>query len=161
MLAADAVLTWNQVLLDAVRTDRTLGPLAARNMAIVEVAVFEAVNSIDRGYEPYSRMVKVPRSASPEAAADAAAYRTLVSLYPNQGTTFDAALRTSLASIPDGPSKDKGIEAGYAAAEQTLALRARDGSGTVVTYTPSPDPGRWRPTPPAFAVGPCSPSGRA
>ena len=97
-------------------------------------------------------MVKVPRSASPEAAADAAAYRTLVSLYPNQAAIFDAALRTSLASIPDGPSKDKGIEAGYAAAEQTLALRAHDGSGTVVTYTPSPDPGRWRPTPPAFAA---------
>jgi membrane-associated phospholipid phosphatase len=152
MLAADAVLTWNQVLRDAVRTARASPLLAARNMAIVGVAVFEAVNSIDRGYEPYSRMVKVPRSASLEAAADAAAYRALVGLYPNQVAIFDAALQTSLASIPDGPSKDKGIEAGFAAAEQTLALRADDGSGTVVTYTSSPDPGRWRPTPPAFAA---------
>src|SRR5262249_8109991 len=136
MLSADAVIAWNQVLLDAIRVDRTPPPLAARNMAIVQISVFEAVNSIDRSYEPYFRRIQIARSASAEAAADAAAYRALANLYPAQAATFDAVLQSTLAVIPNGPSEEKGIAAGYMAADQTLALRSNDGANAAVPYTP-------------------------
>src|SRR5262245_4676421 len=80
LLTANTVVQWNQLLLDAIRVDRTPPPLAARNMAMVQVAVFDSVNAIDRRFEAYRVHARAPRSTSPEAAAAAAAHRVLVQL---------------------------------------------------------------------------------
>ena len=123
----------------------------ARWGAIVQLAVFEAVNAIVGDYEPYLGTITAPPGASPDAAAIAAAYRTLVTLRPGSAAALDAARAQSLAAIPDGPAKDAGIAVGEAAAAAMLLLRANDGWDAVVPYTPGTDPGDWQPTPPAFA----------
>ena len=149
-LSGDAVIQWNQVLLDAIRTDRTAPPIASRDLAIVHTAIFDAVNSIDRQYAPYATTVVVHPRASKEAAVVSAAYETLISIFPAQKATFDTKYGAALAAIPDGQAETDGVNAGKAAASQILSLRATDGSSTTVTYTPGTDPGDWRPTPPAL-----------
>jgi hypothetical protein len=145
---ADAVTDWNAVM------QATVAPVnpffQARSAAIVQLAVFEAVNAITAEYEPYLGTVVAPSGGSPEAAASVAAYRTLVTLHPDDFVNLDAALAISLSAIPDGPAKDDGIQVGEAAAAAMLALRSNDGWDAVVPYTPGTTPGAWQPTPPAF-----------
>jgi hypothetical protein len=149
MFAADVVLEWNEVLLDAVRTDGTPPPRASRAMAIVHTAIYDAVNSIDRSHQPFAVQDLAAPSTSREAAAAAAAHRALEALFPLQD--FDDERSASLAAISDGAAKDAGIALGESIADQILALRAADGSTAVLPYTPGTDPGDWQPTPPAFA----------
>jgi hypothetical protein len=73
-----------------------------------------------------------------------------VALHPASAPALDDFRALSLSVIPDGPAKDNGIAVGVAAADAMLALRANDGSGAVVPYTPGTEPGDWQPTPPAF-----------
>ncbi len=117
----------------------------------MQLAVFEAVNAVVGDYEPYLGTITAPPGASPDAAAIAAAYRTLVTLRPGSAAALDAARAQSLAAIPDGPAKDAGIAVGEAAAAAMLLLRANDGWDAVVPYTPGTDPGDWQPTPPLNA----------
>ena len=151
LLTADMVIQWNDVLLDAIRADRKAPPAAARDMAIVHTAIFDAVNSIDRQYAPYLTMVDVHPRASREAAVAAAAHETLTALFPAQKPVFDAQYTVSLAQIPDGRAETDGVSAGKEVARRILADRANDGSTATVTYTPGTAPGDWQPTPPAFA----------
>lgn len=148
----DVVTQWNSVLLDAIRVDRTAPPRASRIMAIVHIAVADAVYALSGLGSFYQPTPTPPAGASREAAAAAAAHRALVSLFPAQAATFDAALTQSLASIPAGRAKDDGLAFGRAVADGILALRASDGSGATVAYTPGTTVGDWQPTPPAFAA---------
>ena len=154
MMAGDVVLQWNEELLDAVRAERTPPPYAARNMAIVHAAVFDAVNAVDgrSASTPYLNRRGGPKGAAREAAAAAAAaHGTLVGLYPARRGVFDAALASSLAGVPDGPGENKGVALGRSAAQHALASRRHDGADEVVAYTPGTDADDWQPTPPAFA----------
>ena len=151
LLAADMVLQWNDVLLDAIRTDKTAPPIAARAMAIVQTAVFDAVNSIERQYAPYLTLIDVHPRASQEAAVASAAYECLVALFPAQASRFTSLRTASLQLIADGRSETDGINVGKSAAAAILADRLEDGIDTVVTYTPGTAPGDWQPTPPALA----------
>src|SRR5262245_9684605 len=139
--SGDVVLQWNETLLDAVRTARTSPPMAARNMAIVQVAIYDAVNSIDGSYAPYLFRTPGPGDARLEAAAAQAGHDTLLALYPAQSALFEQALQASLAAIPDGPAESKGIVVGKAAAAAILAARQNDGSAATVPYTPGTGPG--------------------
>ena len=152
-LSGTVVTDWNSTLLDAVRTASTTPPLASRNMAMVQAAVYDSVNSISKKYSPYKVNIDAPVGASAEAATAASAHRVLVSLYPAQAIKFNDALQSSLAKIPDGKSKDDGIAVGQQVADQIIALRSTDGITRVVQYTPKTEPGSWVPTPPAFAPG--------
>jgi len=149
VVKADAVTDWNAIMQTTVASSNAF--FQGRNAAIVQVAVFEAINSITSKYNPYVANIPAPPGASPETAAVAAAHRTLVTLYPGSAVALDLAEAVSLAAIPDGQAKTDGIAVGEAAASAILALRANDGSGLVVPYTPGGDPGDWQPTPPAFA----------
>jgi hypothetical protein len=148
---ADAVTDWNAIMEATVAAPPTNPFFQARWGAIVQLAVFEAVNSVTGDYEPYLGTIAAPPWASPDAAAIAAAHRTLVTLRPGSAAALDALRAQSLAAIPDGPAKDAGIAAGEAAAAAMLLLRANDGWNAIVPYTPGADPGDWRPTPPLFA----------
>jgi hypothetical protein len=150
-LAQDAVIEWNNVLLDAIREDRTAPPTAARAMAMTHIAIYDAVNAIDAGHEPYHFDGDAPDGASIDAAVAAAAHRVLLSIFPAQQDFLDAALDAALAEIPDGAAKTAGIELGEMAADDIIALRADDGSTDVVEYMPDDAPGSWEPTPPGFA----------
>jgi hypothetical protein len=146
--STDVVSEWNVIM---VATIGSQNPFAqGRFAAITQLAVFEAANAINRDYEPYLGTVFAPPNASQEAAVIAAAHRVLLTYFPGNATSLDAARSNSLAGIPDSASKSNGIWVGEAAAEAMIQLRANDGSGTPIPYTPLADPGFWQPTPPAF-----------
>ena len=148
--SADVVTDWNNAALDAIRADRTAPPIASRSLAIVHVAIYDAVNGIARTHELYLVPSAISTSASRVAAATAAAHRTLVSLFPNHTSTFDALHAAILAGIPNGPQKTNGITWGEFVASQILAARANDGSNAIVQPPGGSGPGVWVPTPPAF-----------
>ncbi len=148
---ADTVTDWNAIMQATVSAPPTNPIFQTRWGAIVQLAVFEAVNAIVGDYEPYLGIIVAPPWASPDAAAIAAAHRTLVTLRPGSAAALDALRAASLAAIPDGPAKEAGIAVGEDAAAAMLLLRADDGWDAIVPYTPGTDPGDWQPTPPAFA----------
>jgi hypothetical protein len=150
-MAADMVLEWNEVAVEATRVARLSPNAQSRALAMVHGAVFDAVNGIEGGYAPYLVQRHAPRWASEEAAAAVAAHDVLVGLMPTQQATLDAALASSLAAVPDGRAEDAGVDFGKLVADRMLAERADDGSTDVVTYVPGTGPDDWQPTPPAFA----------
>ncbi len=150
----DVIIAWNQTMLDAIRaTKDTLG-LSTRTMAMVQAAMYDAVNGIDHFGSVYE--VSVPtaeaQGASPEAAASEAAFDVLSSLIPQETSLYNATLAESLADIPDGASKTAGFAVGDTVAAGILAWRANDGSNLQVPYVPGTAPGQWRPTPPDYSV---------
>jgi hypothetical protein len=155
---ANVVLQWNEI---AVRTLTTqspaLNPFAqARFAAIVQLAVFEAVNAISGDYEGYlgstaagGNTISVIPGSSPEAAAISAAYTVLSAFFPASAAALTADYNASLAAIPAGPAKTNGIAAGQAAAAALMALRVGDGSAPLTNYLPGAglDAGEWDITP--------------
>jgi hypothetical protein len=157
--SADPVLFWNAVALQAAVTDHGLdapglqfGPTrTSRAFAIVQGAVFDAVNSIKPQYSPYLIQVAAPKDASLDAAVAEAAYTTLVDLYPYQKDYFDSQLAVSLQHIPQKQKID-GLAVGLTVADYILAARANDGSqvdapGQQPPYTYGQLPGQWRADP--------------
>jgi hypothetical protein len=156
---ADMVTDWNATLVEAATasTSTDLPPVAARKAAIVQVAVFDAVNGIARKYEHYMVTERAPRGARQEAAAAQAAYTTLVALYPTQKAMFDAQLAASLASLAghkgDSKSISRGLDWGEHVANLVLAARSTDGSSaTYPGYFGGTGPSVWRSLPTATAA---------
>ncbi|MBI2926658.1 MAG: vanadium-dependent haloperoxidase, partial [Verrucomicrobia bacterium] len=147
---ADVISDWNNTAIVAIKAVNPNAVLASRALAMMHVAQFDAVNAVVRSYTPYAADLSAA-GASPEAAAAQAAYVVLTNVYPTQLALLDAALSTSLGSVPDGQPKTDGIALGQATAAAVLALRANDGSGATLAYIPGSGPGVWIPTPPAFA----------
>jgi hypothetical protein len=143
---ADVVTDWNERAVAAGYTARISPDMHSRNMAIVHLAAFEAVNSIAPRFTPYRARLAAEPGASPEAAAAAAAHDALVKLYPDQAKDFDAALQADLAKVPEGPARASGVRLGGQAAAAMLAERANDGVGAPITYRPFTLPGKYVPT---------------
>lgn len=143
---ADVIMDWNAKA-DAIGIEKQLVNSAnTRGQAMLHVAMFEAVNAIDRRYTPYRLNLTADRGTSREAAAASAAHDVLVALYPDKAADLDATLATSLSAINDGEAKSKGIELGKKAAADIIALRANDGSKTSESYRPQTSPGVYVPT---------------
>ncbi len=146
------VIDWNAVLLQALATDKTAPPNAARDLAIVQTAVYDAVNAILHLAKSYAvNDVQASIWASPAAAVSGAAYETLIHLFPNQRSTFDEVLGRELAQLPNGQSKQDGYWLGVTVADRILAGRSQDGSENNTSYTPIAGAGYWQPTPGAYA----------
>jgi membrane-associated phospholipid phosphatase len=144
---ADPVLDWNVIAIDTAVANGQNPFAQARYAAIVQVAVFEAVNAITGDYRPYIGGIDAPHGASADAAAIQAAYRVLSTYFKASAPTLDLARASSLASIPDGKAKFDGIATGEAAANALIALRADDGSSPPQFKTPGPlVPGEWQAT---------------
>jgi hypothetical protein len=148
---ADVVTDWNSEALDAIRADRLAPPHAARVLAILHVAIYDAVNGITQTHEPYFVTDKPAGVASIEVAASAAAHHVLVTLFPARAEALDALYAARLDSFRDHPSRRVGIAWGESVARAILDLRSGDHSDDVVSYTPRTDAGYWQPTPPANA----------
>jgi hypothetical protein len=146
-LHAETISDWNATAEAIGMEKRILPPANARAMAILHLSMFEAVNAIERRYQPYRLKLTADRSASTEAAAAAAGHDALAALYPDQGAKLDTALATALDQVAAGDAKIKGIEVGKTAAAGILALRAGDGAGANETYRPWTTPGVYVPTP--------------
>ena len=168
--AANRIRHWNEIAINASGLDHTpvaigenrtfgeqLGPArASRAMAIVHIAVFEAVNALDGRCESYCGLAAARRDASMECAIAQAACDTLDVLFPSQKAAFDEQLASELDEVPDNRPKADGVALGHRAAAAILALRANDGSqqeepcvapceGTA--FVTSNDPGKWRKDP--------------
>jgi PAP2 superfamily len=157
---ADVVRRWNRIAVDASGFDHA-GPgeqpgpgRAARAMAIVHIAIFDAVNAMAGGYRSYTRLPRAHPDTSFAAAVAQAAHDALVELFPSQKASFDALLAEDLAKIPSWQRyrKARGIALGKRAAEAILAMRSHDGSHHKepllgIDYFPDDDPGVWRQDP--------------
>ena len=162
---AGTVRVWNANALAALGAAGQPPNVAVLHMAMVQGAVYDAVNSIDGGHEPFlDGLPAASPAASMEAAVATAAYRVLDGLGRAPVPALPPAVRANLliqydqtlASIPDGSAKTLGVEAGAAAA--MAMLEARDGDGRYVPFplTVGTEPGEWRPAPPANAIDPNS-----
>jgi membrane-associated phospholipid phosphatase len=157
---------WNEVALNAVALDHTpvtpgqlrifgeqFGPTrTSRALAIIHLAILDAVNAIGRHSPCYSRPTEAASNTSVDAAIAQAAHDTLVALYPSQTADLDERLAKDLRQIPDSPAKLNGINLGRRAAAAILALRANDGSQVPepiinTEFIPSDQPGKWRQDP--------------
>jgi hypothetical protein len=145
---ADVVLDWNTIAVNTAVVNHQNPFAQARYAAIVQLAVFEAVNAITGEYQPYLGTITAPPGASAEAAAIEAAYQVLSAYFPASQATLTADRTSSLAAIPDGQAKIDGIATGDAAAAALIALRANDGSSPPQVKIPGPPvPGEWQATP--------------
>jgi hypothetical protein len=145
---ADAVLDWNLIAVNTAIANGQSPFAQARYAAIVQLAVFEAVNAITRDYQPYLGSIVAPHGASADAAAIQAAYRVLSTYFLASASTLSTARANSLALIPDGQAKNDGIATGDAAASAMIALRANDGSSPAQFKVPGPAvPGDYQATP--------------
>jgi hypothetical protein len=142
----DVIMDWNAKA-DAIAVEKQLlNASNARGQAMLHIAMFEAVNAIDRRYAPYKLSLSADRAASREAAAASAAYDVLLALHPDKKADLDATLAGSLAGITENEAKSKGIELGKQAAAGIIALRANDGSNTPEDYRPATTAGVYVPT---------------
>jgi hypothetical protein len=157
---ASVVAAWNQLAIDTSGIDHRpgaageqLGPhRSSRAMAIVHIAIFDALNAIGGKHSPYTRMPAAPAGATVSVAVAQAAHDTLSALYPNQHGAFDALLTTHLAAYKDGRGKTLGVQVGQGAARAILARRANDGSAyqepiVGVDLQETTGVGQWRPAP--------------
>jgi hypothetical protein len=145
---------WNEIAQNTLFADTTTSPVEdILYMGFVQAAVYNAVVGIEGRYEPYHLKARAPRGASSQAAAAAAAHKILVTYSPDaQHAELDAKYTASLAKIPDGKAKTRGVTFGELAADTLIAQRVGDGrNDTSVQFTQPAAPGVWRPTPPAFA----------
>jgi hypothetical protein len=157
---ADEITDWNQILFQAALTANTSPLIVSRVAAIVQAAVFDAVNGIERRYTPVHVEPSAAPGASQRAAAVQAAYAALVAIYPTQQSTLAAARADSLANIASGAAAEnsvsiaRGIEWGQEVASQILAWRSTDGFNTNPPFFVGGNAvGQWRPTPPGFGAG--------
>lgn len=150
-LEHDPVLDWTSLALQAVRAEQTAAPAAARHLAMVSLAVHDAVNAVNPIHGSYLSQTVAPSAAYADAAAAAAAHGVLLSLYPDQEEVFDEALERSLDRIPDGASEDAGVRVGEAAAQNIVRARATDraASASASSQLRESNDAAWRPTPPA------------
>ena len=152
---ADTVTDWNDAASTAiVGVAKQPPPVAVMSFAMVQGAVYDAVEAIDGRYRPYLPTPPARRSDSKDAAAATAAFRVLVGLFPTQLPTLQVGYDASLAAIPAGPRKTRGITDGAAAAAAMLTARQNDGRFGPFSPVYDTAPGQYRPTPPNFATDP-------
>lgn len=147
---ANVITDWDEKALVAVTPMASLGGtspyMAQRMMGIVHIAMFDAVNSIERRYRPCLVQLPAAPATSKEAAAAAAAAAVLATIDAKMASEMKVALATYLASIPDGGAKSDGVRLGEAVAARVLEARANDGSDGPDAYRPRTTPGVYVPT---------------
>jgi len=147
---ADVVTDWNNCTLDIIKITGSPPTLSTHALAMVHIAVYDAVNTIYQSYDPYYTDIDVQTDVSPEASAASAAYEILRYIFPEYTSVFNMKLNESISHIQDGQPKELGISLGKQVAEEIILLRRFDGWDRMVTYDPEIIPGVWRPTPPGY-----------
>jgi hypothetical protein len=174
--AADRVANWNVTAAAASAMAGQSAVVGSRTLAMAQAAVHDALNAIERRYEPYAFDGGVDPLASPEAAIATAAHDALAGIIPVGALPFagfgsvaqqtaaiafvNNAYTADLATIPDGDARTRGIAVGHAAAQAILERRLHDGATTFMPYTPGTNPGDWQPTPNPVPFDPPAPGDR-
>ena len=145
--SAEIVIEWNQIVQNTI--PGAGGVLAPRSYAMVHIAMFDAVNAIERDYSPFRVALRERGRGSSEAAAAQAAHDVLIGLNPVATATYDAALQAQLGPHPTEFAR-RGAAIGARVAKEILTWRQEDGwivSG-LPPYVEPALPGRWQSTPP-------------
>jgi len=146
--AGNVITDWDEKAVSIVQTGTVPPPPTAfRTMAILHVAMFDAVNSIEPRYKPYKIRLAATPDTSKEAAAAAAAAAVLVKLVPDSAADVQSTLTAYLTTLPDGEAKSKGVELGQEVAVKILEMREKDGASVADAYRPKTRPGVYIPTP--------------
>jgi hypothetical protein len=124
--SANVITDWDEKAVAFLQT-RMVPPVAYRAMAIVHIAMFDAVNSIEPRYRPYYAQLPVTGETSKDAAAAAAAGAVLTKVLPDVASDIQGALKSYLSAIPESDAKSNGIKLGEAVAAKILEARANDG----------------------------------
>ncbi|HVS02287.1 MAG TPA: vanadium-dependent haloperoxidase [Thermoanaerobaculia bacterium] len=143
-------IDWNEALFEAFRASAIDPPNASRQLAILNLAMFDAVNAIERRYERYVLTDGPPEGAMPEAAVAAAGHGVLTALYPGDSARQEALLAAHLAGMPAGGPRDAGVGWGHHCAAAMLAAREGDGATAPLHWASPLGTGWWLPTPPGF-----------
>ena len=164
---ADEVLEWNVAAITVAETGGQNPIMVSRTLAMAQLAVHDALNAIDRRFEPFLLESRAEPQAAPAAAVAAAARDVLAGVIPSFDTPeqrakalelLETTYAAALAKVPDGPARRDGLAIGQAAAAAMLRARARDGATATVAYTPGTAPGQWRPTPNPMPADPPMPT---
>jgi hypothetical protein len=142
---ANVITDWDEKAVAFV-TPRMAPPATERAMAMVNIAMFDAVNSIERRYRPFLVQLPAKEGTSKEAAAAVAAVAVLEGIHPEATKELKPALAAYLATLPDNQSKPDGIKLGEAVAAKILEARAKDGAAAPDSYRPQTKPGTYVPT---------------
>jgi hypothetical protein len=137
---------WNQALQNSFPAQ---GVGTVRPFTMTHIAMFDAINAIERDYESYHARPRSSDGGSAEAAAAQAAHDVLVGLNPNAAATYDALLASQLGSRPSGFAR-RGAAVGARVAKEILAWRQSDVwvlSAPAPAFTLPELPGLWQPTP--------------
>jgi hypothetical protein len=146
---ADVVKDWNVIATTETGLLRPTAHGQTRGTAMVEGAVYDAVNAIDRGHEPYLvnlHAIGAQPWVSQDAAVATAAYLVLKAITPTtRHPGLETAYTNTLAGIPDGPIEQGGVAAGEAAADAMIDFRKNDGFLDPFNPTIGTEAGDWRP----------------
>jgi hypothetical protein len=148
---ADTIVDWNRHASETISTEgpRIAGnPIAmARTLAIMHIAMADAVDACDPAFKPYLGTLPRAAGASPLAAASSAARTVLAALYPGQAKVIEQHYANALDAVADGEAKAAGIDIGDRAARQLLAAREDDKTfESAESYRPLTAPGVYVPT---------------
>ena len=105
---ADVIADWNNTAMDVMKAVNVAGNPWTRSMALVNVSMSDAVNSVQSRYSRYMLELPTDPNASAEAAAAAAAREILMRQYPGQKERIDAAFAETMKTIPDNPARVAG-----------------------------------------------------
>jgi hypothetical protein len=147
----NAIIDWNAIGLNAIQAEGKAGrgvppTVGSRLMALVSTAVYDTVNAFNTLYPSYAVDVNAPTNTSLEAAAVGAAYRVLSTQLSGQNSLFSEQLSNSLAEIQgSATAKNRGFNLGILIANQSLNLRANDGSNNNTPFTAPSGAYVWRP----------------
>ena len=139
------IRAWNTVAFDTIRQTSGGDAVAARLYAMVDVAMFDAVNGLDHHPRDFALVPPEKRAnGDPVAAAATAAHDVLVALYPARGALYDAELANDLATVRSGPASRKGQAWGSQVAAAVVSARSSDGSVGSDIQPAGSGPGHFR-----------------
>ncbi len=149
-VAADTTTDWwetaHRYWLASQGAPGPLSPDAVRAPTRATLAMFEAVNAIDRRYHSYLGFSVADRTASQDAAAATAAYKVLLKHYPANKTALDESYTLSMGQIAEGSGREAGIAIGEKAAEAAMNANGIDPTVAQHPYRPRTVPSEWVPT---------------
>ena len=154
--AANEVVQWNETAKKFMEANGQNTIVSTRTLAMMNGAVHDALNAINRKYDAYYFEGPADATASPDAAVAAAAHTVLVGVVNSFGTPaqkgaalalVEQAYVTSIARVTASPARNQGVAVGRAAGAAMLTLRKDDGVSRDAPYTPGVGPGKWRPHP--------------
>jgi hypothetical protein len=151
-VVANVITDWDEKAVALLQPGTSFPPpTALRTAAILHLAMFEAVNSIERRYRPYRGQVAAAPNTSQEATAASAAGAVLMKLVPSAASEIQREVTGYLEKLPDSEAKSAGIKLGQEVAAGILEMRANDGASAADAYRPKTRPGVYIPT--AITIG--------